>query len=49
LRFMGEAKGPEEKEWWTDVRRAWEISLETGEITSVPTKGVKCTNMSWGQ
>jgi len=49
LRFMGEAKGPEEKEWWTDVRRAWEISLETGEITSVPTKGIKCTNMSWGQ
>lgn len=49
LRFMGEAKGPESKEWWTDVRRAWEISLETGQISSVGTQGVKCTNISWGQ
>ena len=24
---LGDARGPEEKEWWTDVRRAWEISL----------------------
>ena len=49
LRFMGEAKGPEEQEWWSDVRRAWEISLETGEIASAKTKGVRCTNISWGQ
>ena len=49
LRFMGEAKGNEEQEWWTDVRRAWEISLETGEIASAKTKGVRCTNISWGQ
>lgn len=49
LRFMGEAKGAEEKEWWTDVKRAWEISIETGEITEAKTKGVRCTNVSWGQ
>jgi hypothetical protein len=49
LRFIGEAKGPESKEWWTEVRRAWEIALDTGKITSTKTKGVRCTNMSWGQ
>jgi hypothetical protein len=49
LNFMGEAKGSEEKEWWTDVRRAWEISLETGLIASVQPKGIRCTNASWGQ
>jgi hypothetical protein len=49
LRFMGVAKGSEEKEWWTDVRRAWEISIETGQISSIKTKGVRCTNVSWGQ
>ncbi|MGH6865829.1 MAG: hypothetical protein ACREDO_06625 [Methyloceanibacter sp.] len=49
LRFMGEAKGKEEAEWWTNVRQAWEISIETGEITEAKTKGIKCTNVSWGQ
>ena len=49
LRFIGEAKGPESKEWWTDVRRAWEIDLATGKIASTKTKGVRCTNVSWGQ
>ena len=49
LRFMGVAKGPDEKEWWTDVRRAWEILIDTGEIKSVKAKGVRCTNVSWGQ
>lgn len=49
LRFMGEASGKEDKEWWTDVRRAWEISIETGEITEAKTRGVRCTNISWGQ
>jgi hypothetical protein len=49
LRFMGVAKGPESKEWWTDVRQAWEISVETGEINTVKAKGVRCTNVSWGQ
>lgn len=49
LRFLGEAKGPEEKEWWTDVKRAWEISIETGEIAEAKTKGVRCTNVTWGQ
>ncbi|HEX7532708.1 MAG TPA: hypothetical protein VF340_05685 [Methyloceanibacter sp.] len=44
LRFLGEALGSDQKEWWTDVRRAWEISLETGAIASIPPKGVKCTN-----
>lgn len=27
LRFIGDARGPEEKEWWTEVRRAWEIEI----------------------
>jgi len=27
LRFIGDARGPESKEWWTEVRRAWEIEL----------------------
>ena len=44
LRFLGEALGNDQKEWWTDVRRAWEISLDTGAIASIPPKGVKCTN-----
>jgi hypothetical protein len=47
LRFLGQAKGSENKEWWTDVRRAWEISLETGQIASIKTKGVRCTNPGW--
>ena len=47
LKFIGEAKGKEDKEWWSDVRRAWEISLETGQIASVSTKGVRCTNPNW--
>ena len=47
LKFVGEAKGNEEKEWWTDVRRAWEISLETGQIASVKPKGIRCTNPGW--
>ena len=47
LRFLGEAKGSDQKEWWTDVRRAWEISLETGMIASIKPKGVKCTNPSF--
>jgi hypothetical protein len=47
LKFMGEAKGNENKEWWSDVRRAWEISLETGDIVSIPPKGVRCTNPNW--
>jgi hypothetical protein len=47
LRFLGQAKGSEDKEWWTDVRRAWEISLETGQIASIKAKGVRCTNPAW--
>jgi len=47
LKFMGEAKGSETKEWWTDIRRAWEISLETGLIASVKPKGIRCTNPAW--
>jgi hypothetical protein len=47
LRFLGQAKGREDREWWTDVRRAWEISLETGQIASIKTKGVRCTNPGW--
>jgi hypothetical protein len=47
LRFIGEAKGKEDDEWWNDVRRAWEISLETGKMASVSTKGVRCNNPDW--
>ena len=47
LKFIGEAKGKEDKEWWTDVRRAWEISLETGQMTSIKAKGVRCTKPGW--
>ena len=47
LKFMGEAKGKEGKEWWSDVRRAWEISLETGEIVSISPKDIRCTNPNW--
>lgn len=49
LRFIGEVKGDEDQEWWNDVRRAWEISLETGKIVTAKTKGIRCTNVSWGQ
>jgi hypothetical protein len=28
LRFIGDARGPDSKEWWTEVRRAWEIAVE---------------------
>jgi hypothetical protein len=49
LRFLGEAKGSEDKEWWPDVRRAWEISLDTGQIAEAKTKGIRCNNMAWGQ
>jgi hypothetical protein len=44
LRFIGEARGSDQKDWWTDISRAWEISLETGAIASINPKGVKCTN-----
>jgi len=27
LRFIGDARGPDSKEWWTEVRRAWEIAV----------------------
>jgi hypothetical protein len=47
LKFMGEAKGKEDKEMWSDVRRAWEISLETGEIASISPKSIRCTNPNW--
>ena len=47
MKFLGEARGKEDKEWWTDVRRAWEISLETGQIASIKAKGIRCTNPGW--
>ncbi len=47
LRFMAEASGKDAKEWWSNLRRAWEISLETGEITKVKSKGIKCINPAW--
>ena len=47
LRFMAEASGRDAKEWWSNLRRAWEISLETGEITKIKNRGIKCTNPAW--
>jgi hypothetical protein len=47
LRYMGEARGSETKEWWTEIKRAWEISLETGQIASIKPKGIRCTNPAW--
>jgi hypothetical protein len=47
LNFIAEAKGKDDKEWWTDVRRAWEISLETGKIASISPKGIRCNNPGW--
>ena len=29
LSFIGDARGPDSAEWWTEVRRAWEIAVET--------------------
>ena len=31
LRFIGDARGPNDKEWWTEVRRAWEIEIPEPE------------------
>lgn len=47
LRFLGEASGKDAAEWWTNLRKAWEIDVETGKISSVKARGVKCTNPNW--
>lgn len=47
LRYMGEASGKDEAEWWTNLRKAWEIDVETGKMSSVNARGVKCTNPNW--
>jgi hypothetical protein len=47
LRFIGEASGKDAAEWWTNLRTAWEIDVETGKISSVNARGVKCTNPNW--
>jgi len=39
----------DEKEWWTDVRRAWTISVQTGRLTETETRGVQCLNEAWGR
>lgn len=39
LRFIGDARGPEDKEWWSEVRRAWEIALEPEPVTETKTEG----------
>lgn len=46
LRYLGVAKGSPDAEWWSDVRKAWEISVETGLIQTTKPKGVRCTNVS---
>lgn len=47
LRYMGEVSGKDAAEWWTNLRNAWEIDVETGKISSVHARGVKCTNPNW--
>ena len=54
LRLTARAAG--ERYVLTDFRlvhlsaiRADEIALDTGKISSTKTKGVRCTNVSWGQ
>ncbi|HML93153.1 hypothetical protein [Methyloceanibacter sp.] len=47
LRFMGEAGGKDASEWWTNLRKAWEIDIETGKISDAGVKGVKCVNPNW--
>ncbi|BAQ15513.1 hypothetical protein [Methyloceanibacter caenitepidi] len=47
LRYMGEVSGKDADEWWTNLRNAWEIDVQTGKISSVNTRGVKCTNPNW--
>lgn len=47
LRYMGEASGKDGAEWWTNLRKAWEIDVETGKMSSVNARGVKCTNPNW--
>ncbi|MEM8643636.1 MAG: hypothetical protein AAGF09_01945 [Pseudomonadota bacterium] len=47
LRFMGEASGKDSAGWWTNLRKAWEINVETGKISSIKARGVKCTNPDW--
>jgi len=31
LRFIGDARGPEANEWWSEVRRAWEVAVPKPE------------------
>lgn len=47
LRFLAEVSGKDASEMWTNVRKAWEIDLETGKIAPTKTRGVKCTNPNW--
>ena len=47
LRFMAEASGKDAAEWWTNLNKAWEIDVETGKISSIKARGVKCTNPNW--
>ena len=47
LRFMGETSGRDASEWWTNMNKAWQIEIETGKISSVKARGVKCTNPNW--
>lgn len=47
LRFLAEVSGKESSEWWTNVRKAWEIELETGKISTTKARSVKCTNPNW--
>jgi hypothetical protein len=31
LRFIGDARGPDSNEWWSEVRRAWEVAVPKPE------------------
>lgn len=47
LRFMGEVSGKDAAEWWTNLRKGWEIDIETGKISEIKARGVQCTNPNW--
>jgi len=37
-----------QEEWWKDIRRAWTVSLDSGQLATIDTDGVECVNEGWG-
>jgi hypothetical protein len=34
--------------WYTSVRAAYRVDLESGTFRKIPTKGIRCENEGWG-